>query len=80
MAAYRKKDWNRFLNMIDDRESMFDTWDEWNHSFQKKKLDLIHQGFEIQEIVVNLDELLDYCRIEKLPNEGQTRARFVQTK
>ena len=35
LAFYKKKDWKKFLSMIDDRDSMFDTWDEWHKSQDK---------------------------------------------
>ena len=57
LAYYKKKDWFRFLKMIDDRESMFDTWKEWNKSFSKTEQGLISQGFVVNEIIVDLEEL-----------------------
>lgn len=66
--------------MIDDRATMFDTWEEWYQAVQKQKSEYVRQGFEVKDIPINLDELQDYCRIEQLPNNGQTRAQFVQTK
>lgn len=73
-------DWNRFLDLIDDRATMFDTWDEWYQATQKQKSEFVRQGFEIKDIPVNPDELQDYCRIEQLPDVGQIYAQFVQTK
>ncbi len=31
-----KKDWNRFLESIDDRDSVHDTWKEWHKAYQIK--------------------------------------------
>lgn len=80
LAYYRKKDWNRFVNTIDDRESMHDSWKEWHKAFLKTKKDLISQGFEVEDIEIDLDELIKYCKIWGIKNDGKARSQFVQTK
>ncbi|HYX07599.1 MAG TPA: hypothetical protein VE912_12785 [Bacteroidales bacterium] len=80
LAYYRKKDWKRFINLIDDRESMHDTWHDWNKAFLKTKQDLLNQGFEVIDIVVDLDELTEYCRLRGIKNDGNARSQFVQAK
>jgi predicted ATPase len=80
IAYYRKKDWNRFINMIDDKESMHDTWREWHKAFEKGKRDLINQGFEVEDVIVNLDELSEYCKLRGIKNDGKARSAFVQEK
>ncbi|GEM_PF-2905549 len=45
LAYYRKKDWYRFIKIIDDRFSKHDTWHEWHKDFQKTKRNLINHGF-----------------------------------
>jgi len=80
LAYYREEDWKRFLNMIDDRESMHNTWREWHKAFEKSKKEMIKQGFEVQNVVVDLDELAYYCLTHRIPNNGKARAQFVLTK
>ncbi len=80
LAYYRKKDWKRFVKIIDDRESMHDTWIEWHKAFLKAKRDLISQGFEVEDIEVDLDELTNYCKMRGIKNDGKARSQFVQTK
>jgi hypothetical protein len=38
--------------MIDDRESLHDTW---HIAFEKTKRDLINQGFKVLDIVMDLN-------------------------
>ena len=80
LAYYRKKDWKRFVKIIADRESMHNTWHEWNKVFEKTKRDLINQGFEVVNIVVDLDELTEYCKLRGIKNDGSARSQFVQAK
>lgn len=79
-AYYRKEDWNRFLNMIDDRESMHDTWEEWHKAFEKSKKESIKQGFEVEVVSVDLDELAYYCLSRRIANDGKARSQFVLDK
>ncbi len=69
LAYYRKKDWKRFVKIIADRESMHDTWHDWHKDFEKIKRDFINQGFEVVDIVVDLDELTKYCQLRGIKND-----------
>ena len=80
LAYYREKDWMRFINIIDDRESMHNTWDDWYKAFVKTKKDLMAKGFEIIEIVVDIDELIEYCELRRIKNDGKARSQFVTNK
>ncbi len=80
LAYYEKKDWKRFLKSIDDRDNMYATWKEWHKAYQKIKKDLISQGFVVNDFVVNIDELIKYCRIRGIRNDGKARSQFVQNK
>lgn len=78
MASYKKEDWKRFVEIIDDRESMHDTWKEWQKAFLKAKKGLISQGFEVVDVEVDLDKLISYCQLKGIKNDGEARSRFVQ--
>ena len=78
LAYYRKEDWKRFINVIDDRESIHDNWYDWHKAIGKLKRDLKRQGFEIVDIVVDLDELIEYCKLRGIKNDVNARSRFVQ--
>lgn len=77
LAYYKKEDWERFLESIDDRDSMHDTWEEWHESYIKLKRNLISQGFLVVDFVVNIDELINYCKIRGIRNNGKARSQFV---
>ncbi len=80
MAYYRKKDWKRFLKMIDDRESMHETWDDWHKGYMNARKLLASEGFEIFDVVIDLSELADYCKTRGIKNDGNARSRFVQAR
>jgi len=80
LAYYRKKDWKRFVEIIDDRESMHDTWRDWHEDYKKTKRELINLGFGVFDVEVDLDELTEYCKLRGLKNDGKARSQFVQAK
>lgn len=80
LAYYRKKDWERFINTIDDRESMHDTWNDWHKAYLEAKRDLIKQGFKVKEVEVDINELIIYCKVRGIKNDGDARSQFVTDK
>ena len=80
LAFYKKQDWKRFIEIIDDRETMHETWKQWHKAYLKLRKHFISQGFEVVDIEVDLEELIQYCRLNGLKNDGSARSKFVQTK
>ena len=77
LAYYRNKDWRKLLELIDDRESMHDTWKEWNASYLKTKRELTAKGFIVNDFIVDLKELKKYCLAKGLKIDGKARSEFV---
>ena len=42
--------------------------------------DLRNKGFIVIDVVVDLDELIEYCLKRKIENDGKARSQFVQNK
>ena len=80
LAYYRRKDWKRFIKIIDDRECLHDTWNDWHRDYLKTKKSLISEGFEVADIEINLDELINYREMRGIKNDGKARSQFVQAK
>ena len=78
VAYYRKKDWKRFTEIIDDRESMHKSWEEWHKAFLKTVNFLTLQGFKVTKVEVDLDKLIDYCAVRGIKNDGKARSKFTQ--
>lgn len=78
LAYYKKQDWEAFMKMIDDREKMHDTWDEWHEAFLKTKSDLTAQGLKVFEVEIDITKLDFFCKSRGIKNDGKARAHFVQ--
>ena len=80
IAYYRKEDWQYFLEIIDDRDKVDDTWEEWFLSFSKLKSALESEGLVVIPITINLKRLKRYCTKKNIKNIGATRAKYVLLK
>lgn len=80
IAYYEKKDWDFFLSIIADKESMHDSWDEWHKAFLKLKTQFASQGFPVKVVKIDLNELINYCIDRKIKNDGKARSQFVMDK
>ncbi len=77
MAFYRPEDWQRLLSIADDREKLHNTWDEWHQEYQKTRKFLASEGFEVNEVVVDIDKLIGFCFQNGIRNDGKARSQFV---
>jgi hypothetical protein len=77
LAYYHKKDWSRFLEIIDDRDDQHENWEDWYNDFKRIKKKLIRQGFTVYEYPVNLDELIVYCKSLGIKIDGKARSSFA---
>jgi len=74
LAYYRESDWNRFVKMIEDRESMHHSWEGCHNDFLKTKRNLVLKGFEVVDVVVDLDKLKEYCTMKRIKNYDRARS------
>jgi hypothetical protein len=77
LAFYRKEDWEKFLESVDDKDSMHDTWEEWYKDFNKAKNRFKREGFKVHEVTIDIDALNRHCRERNLKNNGKTRSEYV---
>jgi len=77
LAYYREKEWNRFLDLIDDRESQYENWEDWHKAFLKTKMELISQGLHVVDFIVDIDKLQNFCNERGIKNNGKTRSEFT---
>ena len=77
IGFYKEEEWERLLACAHDRENLEDTYDEWLEVVEKAILNYHALGIRPRKVVVNLDELIDFCIDHKLKNTAETRSRFV---
>ena len=77
MAYINKNDWKRYLEIIDDRDTQYDNWEDWYKAYLKGKNKLIKEGFKVNDFHVDLDELINYCNELKIKIDGKARSGFA---
>ena len=77
MAYIEKKDWERFLEIIDDRDTQYDKWEDWHEAYLRGKNKLTEDGLNVNDFPVDLDELINYCKKHQIKIDGKARSRFV---
>lgn len=80
LAYYARRDWEKYLKLREDKESLHSTWKEWHEEFLKAKRNLTKQGLPVKKCKVNLDELARYCFERNIKIDGKACSEFVARK
>jgi hypothetical protein len=67
---YRREDYVRVREIMDDRDVLPRTFDEWERTAKEQLAELAARGIEITPVIVDPDEFLAYCEREKLSRRG----------
>jgi hypothetical protein len=80
VAWYRREQWNRLLEVADDRDNLEDTYEEWEANAKKGLRRLTRPGFEPQRIDIDIEELIRWCKLKNRPVDGAARSIFTAEK
>lgn len=80
LATYRYNDWKRLLNISEDKEVLEDSWDEWNDNLHRYEEELRNKNIKFKEVLIDLDELIDFCEDEQININSESRSYFVADK
>ena len=77
VACFHRDQWQLLLNTAEDIENLESTWEEWKRSETRLIKEMKNQGCDVKEVLVDVNDLNEYCRIHKLPNNARARSRYV---
>jgi hypothetical protein len=77
IAWYRASDWNRLLEMSEDRDELESSHAEWVEQANRTMKKLARDGTSVRRVVINLDELAAWCAKHNVPVNGESRADFT---
>ena len=80
LACYSKDQWPMFLSTVDDRDEWEETWEEWRANADRAIREMRSMRIEVVEVLLDIDELAEYCKKHNLPNDAKTRAGYVAEK
>jgi len=77
LAYYRKSDWNKLMSSVMDRNTMHDTWEEWNEAFNEFKSNVESLGLVVHVMTIDIDALNKYCEENQIINNGKSRSQYA---
>ena len=77
---YTPEQYERLLEVADDRDNLEDTYEEWKATADKTLKKIEKPGVWHLKIYVDVDELVSWCKFENLPVDGEARTIFVADK
>jgi hypothetical protein len=77
LAWYRPQDWARLLEISEDRDDLEPTHAEWVAGANKIIRAFEETGQPCERILINLDDLIAWCRARKCPIDGAARSEFA---
>lgn len=80
IAWYQPDQWERLLDISEDASDLEDTYEEWQSFATKKIKKLKQQGFSVQKVTIDTEELLAWCNAYRIPVNSHSRSEFVTKK
>ncbi|RZD15564.1 MAG: hypothetical protein EVJ48_01550 [Candidatus Acidulodesulfobacterium acidiphilum] len=77
IAWYKKDEYDKLLRVIDDKDSMPSVYEVWLEIATATMQNLRKEGYNVKKVIVNIDELVDWCNVMKKENIAKNRALFV---
>lgn len=84
IAWYRKDQWERLLEISNDRDLFEDTYEEWlalseqHLKITRKKVRKL--GVDVEPVDFDLDEYLEYCKHTNAEVNAESTASFITEK
>jgi len=80
LAWFRREEWDRLLDVSDDRDDLEETFDEWVQVAQQQCEELGRLGYDVEKVDVDVEELVRWCLAQGTPVNGKARANFALRK
>ena len=77
MTWYTPEGWERMRAIADDRRGLTFTFDEYCANAETQICELEAQGFSVEKVVVDVDELVSWCRRNGYRVDHRGRAACV---
>ena len=77
LAYYRKSDWDKLVNSAADRQTLHESWEDWNKDYERTKRRLKHEGFVVHDMIIDIEKLNRYCTDRGVLNNGRSRSQYA---
>jgi hypothetical protein len=73
----RREDYERFRAIMDDRDELHPTFDEWEKNIKRHVAEAKAQGVILEPVSFDAEKFIAFCRSNNLPCGDQARAQFA---
>jgi hypothetical protein len=77
ICFYTPDSYTELKKIADDKKDLCDTYTDWLIEFTKAVQRIKEQGLEVVPITIDIDELKNWCKKNKLKNTGSSRSKYV---
>ena len=77
VAWYRREQWERLREVSEDVDNLEETYDAWLQTAERMIRDGIPKDVIVEKIDIDVEEVLAWCNVQRLPMNAASRARFV---
>lgn len=80
LAWYSRQQWEILKQVADDAESLDLTFSLWETNAENAARMLRQSGYAVEIVDIDVTELLQWCKSNKRPLDGEARSDFVEEK
>ena len=76
-AWFDRKQWQRLTEVVEDRNELDDTYEQWQQSALDAVRMIERQGQKVEKVHVEVQSLVSWCKENGLPVNAKSRAEYV---
>lgn len=80
LGWYREDQWSLLREVSEDVEKIENTYFEWVVNANEAIHNLERIGHKIVKVDIDVNELIDWCKKENTPINGESRSKFISMK
>lgn len=77
---WKPKQWDEAKQISSDSYVFDGTYQEWKESAEKMLKNFEDLGIKVYKVEIDLDELVTWCKDEKMPLDSKARSRYASIK
>jgi hypothetical protein len=77
LAWFTQEQWQRLTEVVDDRNELDDTFEQWERNALAALYKLESQGHSVRKVMVDVEVFVTWCRRRGLRVDSAARAEYV---